>query len=246
MTKKRRRKASRPLPVRLTRREGGGIALEVDGVVQSVSVPERQAPTGDVDPAITTQEMGEPEAGPDNGYWGLLLPSRCPRRALLLGLGGGTVAHLLAQRCPATEIIGIEQNREVLELARAQLGLSSLPQLTIVEADAFSWVAQQCEEASEESRSFDLICLDLFEAGRLAHGTLATPFLRQVARLMTPDGLLTVNLMVTARTGDQLRRLGRVFAPVWQKRLRGNLIAHGRLPSPEIGAEAEVTKVDRH
>ena len=87
MTKKRRRKASRQLPVRLTRREGGGIALEVDGVVQSVSVPETSAAARHVDPAMKTNETGEPEAAPGNGYWGLLLPSNCPRRALLLGLG---------------------------------------------------------------------------------------------------------------------------------------------------------------
>jgi spermidine synthase len=140
------------------------------------------------------------------------------------------VAHLLAWRCPDTEIVGIEHNREVLELARAQLGLSSLPQLTIVETDAFAWVAERCEETRDGGESFDLICLDLFEAGRLAQGTLATPFLRQIARLMATDGLLTINLMVTARTPDQLRRLERVFALVWQKRLRGNLIVHGRLP----------------
>ena len=244
MTKKRRRKASRQLPVRLTRREGDGIALEVDGVVQSVSVPEAQASTGQVDPAMKTNETGEPAAGPGNGYWGLLLPSSCPRRALLLGLGGGTVANLLARRCPDTEIVGIEHSREVLELARAQLGLSSVPQLTIVEADAFAWVAQQCEETGDGNGNFDLICLDLFEAGRLAQGTLATPFLRQVARLMAPDGLMTVNLMVTARTSDQMRRLERVFTLVWQKRLRGNLIVHGRLPSPESRAESDATGVD--
>jgi predicted O-methyltransferase YrrM len=240
MTKKRRRKASHPLPVQLTRREGGGIALEVDGVVQSVSVLETRAATEQVDPATKPNDLGEPEAGPENGYWGLLLPSSCPRRTLLLGLGGGTAAHLLVRRCPDAEIVGIEHNREVLELARAQFGLSSLPQLIIVEADAFVWVAQQCGELGDGSRGFDLICLDLFEAGRLAQGALATPFLRQIARLMAPDGLVTVNLMVTARTPDQLRRLERVFALVWQKRLRGNLIVHGHLPSPETGAELKL------
>jgi predicted O-methyltransferase YrrM len=236
MSKKRRRKTLRSLPVRLTRREGGGIALEIDGVVQSVSVPVTDSATGPADPEAQARNTGEPEPGPDNGYWGLLLPSSCPRRALLLGLGGGTVAHLLARRCPNAEIVGIERNVEVLELARTQLGLSSLSQLTMLQADAFAWVAQQCEEMGDESGSFNLVCLDLFEAGRLAHGALATPFLRQIARLMAPDGLLTVNLMVTARTPDQLRRLERVFAVVWQKRLRGNLIVHVRLPSQETRA----------
>src|SRR5258705_9130241 len=80
--------------------------------------------------------------------------------------------------------------------------------LEIVEADAFTWVA---EHAVSAPGTFDLICLDLFEAGRLAPGTLATPFLRQLAALLAPGGTLTVNLMVTARTPEQVQRLRRVF-----------------------------------
>ena len=95
--------------------------------------------------------------------------------------------------------------------------------------------------STPRGEGFDLVCLDLFEAGRLAHGALATPFLRQIAELMAPSGLLTANLMVTARTPDQLRRLERVFILVWRKRLRGNLIVHGRLPeAPELDAAGAI------
>jgi SAM-dependent methyltransferase len=228
MTKRRRRNHPRHLPVRSTPREGGGIALEVGGVVQSVFVPETEDPAeaaGNVPPELVGSE---PQPGPNGGYWGLLLPPRCPRRALLLGLGGGTVAHLLTRRCPNTRVTGIEHDALVLALARSQFGLETLPQLTIVESDAFAWVAAQ-HRVTKRDEGYDLICLDLFEAGRLAHGALATPFLRQVAELMSPSGLLTTNLMVTARTPDQLRRLERVFTLVWRKRLRGNLVVHGRL-----------------
>jgi spermidine synthase len=127
----------------------------------------------------------------------------------------------------------------VLALARSEFGLETLPQLTIVESDAFAWVATQCR-VTKPGEGYDLVCLDLFEAGRLAHGALATPFLRQVAELLSPSGLLTTNLMVTARTPDQLRRLERVFILVWRKRLRGNLVVHARLPesSQSPGSDA--------
>ena len=169
------------------------------------------------------------------GYWGLLVPPGCPRRALLLGLGGGTVAHLLAGRCPQTEITGIEHDPQVLRVARSQFGLEALAQLRIVEADAFSWVAQQCEQDPGAQQSYDLICLDLFQAGRLANGALSKLFLRQIAELISPDGRLTVNLMVTARTPDQVRRLEMFFVITWQKRLHGNLVLHGRLAAPADG-----------
>lgn len=218
MAKKRRRKQPRRLPVRTAPRENWGVALEVGGVVQSVSVPRRE--DGPV-----AEDHNEPQPGPGGGYWALMLPPGCPHRALLLGLGAGTVAHLLARRCPETRITGIERDPAVIAVARLEFGLADLPQLTIVEADAFVWVPEHVET---EPGTYDLICLDLFEAGRLALGTLATPFLRQVASLLAPGGTLTVNLLVTARTPDQLHRLRRVFAITRELRLRGNLVVHAR------------------
>lgn len=219
MAKKRRRGHARTLRVSTSSREDWGVALEIDAVVQSVSVPppEESLESGDAD---------EPQPGPGGGYWGLMLPPGCPRRALLLGLGGGTVAHLLARRCPGVAMVGVERNAEVIAVARAQFGLGALPKLAIVEADAFTWVAEQAATGDDH---YDLICLDLFEAGRLALGTLATPFLRQVGALLAPGGLLTVNLMVTGRTPEQVHRLQRVFRIVRELRLRGNLVVHAML-----------------
>lgn len=212
MPKKRRRGAPRVLPVRVTRREDGRLALEVGGVTQSVTMPE-----------------GEASDAASQGYWGLMLPPDCPRRALLLGLGGGAVATLLARRCPQTRIVGIERDPAVLALALDAFGLRALPGLTIVEADAFAWVeAQRGEELdlAEGAERFDLICVDLFEAGRLAAGTLATAFLRRIAALLEPDGVATFNLMVTRRTPEQLHRLRRVFHIQRELRLHGNLVVH--------------------
>lgn len=225
---KKRRGRSRRLPVRIAPREDWGIALEVGGVVQSVSVPNGEQ-TGERDARLAAHG-DEPQPGPGGGYWGLMLPPGCPRRALLLGLGGGTVASLLAQRCPDAEIVGVDHDPEVLAVARSGFGLDALPHLRVELADAFAWVA---EHVISEPGTFDLICLDLFQAGRLALGALGTPFLRQVAALLAPSGTLTVNLMVTARTPDQVLRLRRVFAVRRELRLRGNLVAHAALPARE-------------
>jgi len=224
VTKKRgrARARSRYLPVRTIPREDWGIALEVGGVTQSVSVPEEMALAEGIG-----QGAAGPSPGPGGGYWGLLLPAVCPRRALILGLGGGTAAHLLARRCPGVRIVGVERDPEVLAVARSEFALDEIPNLEVAEADAFVWVAAHCES---EPASFDLVCLDLFEAGRLALGALGTPFLRQIRALLAPEGTLTVNLMVTARTPEQVHRLRRVFVVRRELRLRGNLVVHATAP----------------
>ncbi len=216
MTKKAKRRAQRPLPVRVVARKDGRLALEVANVTQSVTLP-------------------EDESAPVEGYWPLMLPERCPRRALLLGLGGGTLAALLARRCPGVAIVGIERNTEVLVVARRELGLDALDALEVVEADAFAWVE---EHALTEPASFDLICLDLFEGGRLAMGTLARPFLRQVATLLDADGIITVNLMRTARLPEQLHRLESVLTIDRQMRLWGNAVLHLSVPATPNESQA--------
>ncbi|HKW21168.1 MAG TPA: hypothetical protein VJO13_07325, partial [Ktedonobacterales bacterium] len=66
----------------------------------------------------------------------------------------------------------------------------------------------------------------LFEGGRLTPGTLARPFLRQVATLLRREGALTVNLMRTARLPQQLHRVESVFTIERQEQLWGNVILH--------------------
>lgn len=219
MAKRRRRHQPQPrsLPVRVARQADGRLALEVGGVVQSIAVPGEDTPT----PPADTQA-----GAPAGGYWAAMLPDVCPRRALLLGLGGGTVARLLRRRCPDAAIVGIEHDETVLATARAELGLDDVPGLTVVLADAFLWVPAAAER---EPGVYDFICLDLFQAGRLAPGALATVFLRQVAALLAPEGTLAANLMVTGRTPEQIQRLERVFRQLRTVRVRGNVVAHLRL-----------------
>ena len=201
MAKKRRNRGPRRAIVQVAPRAGGGLALEVNGVVQSVTVGER---------------------GPDDaGYWGLMVPPERPEQALLLGLGGGTVAALLAKVYPGCEIVGIEREAGVLATARVELGLDEVPGLRVVEADAFAWVG---EHARSEPGTYDYIALDLYEGGRLVAGTLGTLFLREIATLLVAHGTLAVNLTTTMRLPEQIQRLERVFALTETRRLWGNVV----------------------
>ncbi|GEM_PF-445257 len=267
MPKHRRHNKPPKLPVRVTPREGGGLALEVGGVTQSIMLPANED-----EPTVAPTEIAETTgkaAGTDDaqdeheaklralfgwpntveilggarkddpaltawggqrlryGYWELLLPlpgAACPQSALILGLGGGTVAALLARRCPQVRMEGVERDAEVVEIATTRFGLVDIPHLMVIQADAFAWVAEQ----SSQPERYDLICLDLFQGGVLTPGALTTPFLRQLAALLTPGGALTVNLLQTARTPDHLRRLEQIFTIEVILRLYGNVVVHCR------------------
>ena len=174
----------------------GQTALFVGGVVQSVVV-------------------SDGPFGP--GYWPLMLPDVRPGRALILGLGGGTIAHLLSRRFGDVLITGVENDPAVLRLARGAFDLASL-NLEVVEDDAFAFVARAHEP-------FDYVAVDLFAKGAIPGAIFGRPFLRRVRDLLTPGGLAAFNFFKDRRRESRLARLEAVFPRVRLIESRDNLVA---------------------
>jgi len=177
----------------------GRLALLVDGVVQSVAVDDSTA---------------------SFDCWAAQVPDARPRRALILGLGGGTVAQLITRRFGPVPTVGVERDAEVVELARTRLGLD-LPNVSIVVADAFAYVAQCADR-------FDLICVDLYLGGQMERAALNKPFLRQLARLLSPIGTVVFNLFRERRTSQRLSRLQQFFRIVKTLEVGKNVVVHCR------------------
>ena len=139
---------------------------------------------------------------PPSGYWAAMLPDGSPRSALLLGLGGGTLAHLLTRRYPTIEMVGVDADVEVVQFAREHFHLE-MPNLEIVVGDAFEYV-EPCE------RCFDFIAVDLFEGYDFQRSVLSKPFLRKLKE-MAGRGEIVFNLFRDKRTEKKLERLGHVL-----------------------------------
>ncbi|MFB3817511.1 MAG: trans-aconitate 2-methyltransferase [Candidatus Methylomirabilales bacterium] len=181
----------------------GRRALYTDGVVHSIAV-------------------GNGHDVP--GYWPTMLPDRAPGRALLLGLGGGTLAHLLARRYPSAEILGVDNDEELLAFAREHFDLA-LPTLRVVVADAFAFVWTCTEQ-------FDYIAVDLFAGHAFQRRALARPFLTRLRALAAPGATLAVNLFRDEHATGHVARLRRVLPIQRVLRLRNNVVVHALLDDP--------------
>lgn len=175
----------------------GRSALVVQGAVVSVMV-----------------RGGEPPVG----YWAAMLPDRRPRSVLLLGVGGGTLAHLLSSRYSDIDIVGIDRDAEMIEFARHRFGLG-LPNLEIVIADAFDYVGR-CE------RSFDYVAVDLFIGHEFQRGVLAKPFLRRLKWLAGREGEVALNLFKDRRTARHIARIGRILQVRRVDEVGKNVVVH--------------------
>jgi spermidine synthase len=152
------------------------------------------------------------------GYWRLMVPDVRPRRALLLGLGAGSVARLLHERFGDLPIVGIDDDLAVIDFARELL--ADLPDLVIEQADAFEYV-EQAESAGEH---FDYVAVDLYRGDRMAHGVVGRPFLRSLRTLAEPRGLVIFNLFFERRVYDRIRRIEKVFRVVKRELAHRNLV----------------------
>lgn len=159
------------------------------------------------------------------GYWQAMIPDRRPASALLLGLGGGTVAHLLVRRFGPLPITGVDASAEIVAVAREAFALAELP-LTIVQGDALQYVHHTDER-------FGYVAVDLYYGNRLARGVLALPFLRAVAARMLPGGTLAFNLFADGYLEGRLPRLERVFERLRLELVGANAIFHGRPRRPQ-------------
>ena len=175
----------------------GRRALFVDGVVQSVA-PEDAA----------------------GGYWSAMLPRERPASALLLGFGGGTVAHLLLARFGPLPIAGVDDSPAMIALAGGAFG--ALPAtIELVQGDALAYVR-------DTERLFGYIAVDLYRGGALARGVLALPWLRALAARLEAGGTVAINLFNDIWLDERLAKLERVFDREALQIVGANAIFHGR------------------
>jgi len=174
----------------------GQTALLINGVVQSVVV-------------------GDSDLGP--GYWPLMLPDVRPKRALILGLGGGTLAHLLHRRFPGVAVTAVEIDSEVIHLARSAFSIDELG-VDIIEADAFDFIG-------ETTGPYDYLAVDVFADGQIPRRVFQKPFVRRVKELLTPGGVAAFNFFKDRNAASRLRRLEALFPRVDVRESRENVVA---------------------
>lgn len=121
--------------------------------------------------------------------------TRQVKRALLIGLGGGSFSTLLRRAIPGASVDAVEINPVVVEAAKRLFGLSPGPRLRVHTVDGAAFVRRA------PAGSYDLIFLDAYGEADDPPPGLATPaFYRALRTKLSPGGVLVVNLSVPDAT----------------------------------------------
>lgn len=110
-----------------------------------------------------------------------------PRRIVLIGLGGGSLVKFCHYRLPATHLVALENNPDVIALRDAFLVPPDGPTLQILEADGAAYLAQA-------DNGIDVLLVDAFDKRGYAPGLASVEFLELARRKLAGNGILVANL----------------------------------------------------
>lgn len=162
-----------------------------------------------------------------------------PRRALVIGLGGGSIPMALQRWFPDARIDVIELDPVVVDVARRWFGVEENDRLRIEVAEGRSFV-----EAAAQRRAppYDLIVLDAFGEDSIPEALSTREFLEAINAVLAPEGRVVANLW-SGGGGEPYRSMLTTYQAVFPRLAlfpvpdRGNRIAvAGRndAPTPQV------------
>lgn len=123
----------------------------------------------------------------------LLLRPQLPRRILVIGLGAGSLVRFLYRHCPECKLTVVEIDPRIPYVARQHFRLPEDDQrLNTIIADG-------AEYLMKPGPGFDLILVDGFDQHARTGALNTLPFLLNVRRRLTRNGILAINLLSRQR-----------------------------------------------
>lgn len=146
------------------------------------------------------------------GMMSALIFNRWPKKALFIGLGGGTAVKFLMRACPDCRIDAVEIRRQVIRLAHDYFALPrNHPGARIIHSDGGEFLLGRRHEAG-----YDHIFIDAFDDDGPAAAVTSRDFLLACRRALTGGGVLTFDLWTHPDSGYERYRdlIGSVFEGV--------------------------------
>jgi predicted membrane-bound spermidine synthase len=183
-----------------------------------------------------TQSRLRKDGGPTGLYYDLFNAGPAltrGRKVLVLGLAGGVAAMQIARTWEGSDVLGVELDPAVVDVARRWFGLSGV-QVAVGDARRF---------VESDGESFDLVIVDLYATAVIPFFTATQEFFAAVARRLAPGGVVMMNVAAPAEpdalVGPLAATLATVFPSVFvADARRGNWIV---LATAETRSAADLT-----
>ena len=123
--------------------------------------------------------------------WLLFKDTLNHQEALLIGLGGGSIAKHLLHTFPDCQIKAVEYRRGVVKVARSHFGLPLDSRLKVIIDDGAGYVKKRQDT---ERNHYSLIMIDAFDHAGMAESICNWAFFDHCHQLLNKEGILAINL----------------------------------------------------
>ncbi len=142
-----------------------------------------------------------------------------PKNCLLLGLGAGGFAKLVAEKWPGIKITGVEIDPLVIEVGKKYFKLDQIPNLIIEVMDVFK---------KKFAINYDLILVDLYLGQSFPPQAQSPQFIAKIKQSLTDQGVVVFNRFnwgkYKIQAKDFQQSLTNYFPKVWSKKTVSNLL----------------------
>lgn len=148
-----------------------------------------------VDGVIQSVNWDSPSCG--KLYWGKtieVLKEAAPdmQTFMILGLGGGTLVHLVSKAFPAVNMISVDVDQVAYDLAKKYFDIDSVPNHKVIISDAMKVVIEP-ETFGIVPGTIDCLMVDIYIGQNYPDLGKSGNFISAIKKLVKPGGLIVFN-----------------------------------------------------
>lgn len=141
--------------------------------------------------------------------------------SLILGLGGGTSAKLINHFWPQAQITGLEIDSQMITLAKKYMKLDQIPNLKIIQADAFKY---------KSKIKYELILVDTYQGKTYPQQAQSLKFFKLLKSILAPQGLVVFNRLNWGQNQNNIKAhiatLKKIFEKVATRQILSNTLVY--------------------
>lgn len=118
------------------------------------------------------------------------------KNILILGLGGGTVQHLISREFPQAYMVSVDIDQVMVDIAKKYFNIDSIPNHRVIVGDACRLIVEP-DKFEIVSKSFQVVFVDIYIGSTFPDLGKSGNFIAALKNMVIPGGLVIINRIYT-------------------------------------------------